>query len=262
MPARAASRWATQKRAFRRISTRWRPTSQSLNAFASSPLRQSDGSLTAAATAGRTLFAAKNCASCHGGTAFTNSAGGATTRGRRHHQRRQRQAPRRRAHGHRRPDASRRLGDGALPAPGSGRDARRRDPCARGHQRVRRRAAEPGRVRRADRQPGTRARSGARRAPGTGLLGQYFNNMTLTGSPVLERTEGVNFTVDRLARHRRQRKQVLGALDRLRRGHGHRHLPVPDPLQRRRPAVGQRQPVIDHWTQHATATTSAPTSRS
>jgi large repetitive protein len=29
---------------------------------------------------------------------------------------------------------------------------------------------------------------------GTGLLGRYFNNMTLAGGPVLERTETVNFT--------------------------------------------------------------------
>jgi len=45
----------------------------SLNAFAPSPNRNADGSLTAAAIAGRDLFAARNCASCHGGTAFTNS---------------------------------------------------------------------------------------------------------------------------------------------------------------------------------------------
>jgi len=45
----------------------------SLNAFASSPYRNADGSLTTAATAGRDVFIAKNCSSCHGGTAFTNS---------------------------------------------------------------------------------------------------------------------------------------------------------------------------------------------
>ncbi|HTE42579.1 MAG TPA: galactose oxidase-like domain-containing protein, partial [Steroidobacteraceae bacterium] len=45
----------------------------SLNTFASSPQRNTDGTLTAAATAGRTIFAARNCASCHGGTAFSNS---------------------------------------------------------------------------------------------------------------------------------------------------------------------------------------------
>jgi len=38
-----------------------------------SPYRNADGTLTAAAIAGRDVFIAKNCASCHGGTAFTNS---------------------------------------------------------------------------------------------------------------------------------------------------------------------------------------------
>jgi mono/diheme cytochrome c family protein len=46
---------------------------KSLNIFASSPLRNADGSLTAAAIAGRDVFLTKNCAACHGGTAFTNS---------------------------------------------------------------------------------------------------------------------------------------------------------------------------------------------
>ncbi len=45
----------------------------SLNTFAPSPYRNADGSLTAAGAAGRALFETKNCGSCHGGTAFTNS---------------------------------------------------------------------------------------------------------------------------------------------------------------------------------------------
>jgi len=45
----------------------------SLNSFALSPHRNADGSLTAAAVAGRQVFESMNCASCHGGTAFTNS---------------------------------------------------------------------------------------------------------------------------------------------------------------------------------------------
>ena len=45
----------------------------SLNSFASSPLRNADGSLSVAATAGRAVFTTKNCAACHGGIAFTNS---------------------------------------------------------------------------------------------------------------------------------------------------------------------------------------------
>jgi hypothetical protein len=39
-----------------------------------SPARNADGTLTAAALAGRTLFQAQNCASCHGGAALSNSA--------------------------------------------------------------------------------------------------------------------------------------------------------------------------------------------
>ncbi|RQR26686.1 DUF1929 domain-containing protein [Burkholderia sp. Bp9143] len=44
----------------------------SLNVFAPSPFRNQDGTLTSAALAGKTVFAA-NCASCHGGVNFTDS---------------------------------------------------------------------------------------------------------------------------------------------------------------------------------------------
>ncbi|MBI5716280.1 MAG: putative Ig domain-containing protein [Burkholderiales bacterium] len=46
----------------------------SLNAFDVSPQRTPAGAFTAAASAGRTVFINLNCASCHGGTAFSNSA--------------------------------------------------------------------------------------------------------------------------------------------------------------------------------------------
>jgi len=46
----------------------------SLTTFANSPNRNADGSLTAAAVAGRDVFRAANCAACHGGASFTNSA--------------------------------------------------------------------------------------------------------------------------------------------------------------------------------------------
>jgi cytochrome c553 len=46
----------------------------SLNTFAPSPLRNADGSLTAAALAGKNVFQAQNCASCHSGVPFTGSA--------------------------------------------------------------------------------------------------------------------------------------------------------------------------------------------
>lgn len=45
----------------------------SLNAFAPSPNRNADGSLTAAALAGKTVFKNFNCARCHGGDSFTSS---------------------------------------------------------------------------------------------------------------------------------------------------------------------------------------------
>ena len=46
----------------------------SLNTFAASPMRNADASLTAAALAGKAVFAAANCASCHGAANFTGSA--------------------------------------------------------------------------------------------------------------------------------------------------------------------------------------------
>jgi len=45
----------------------------SLNSFDPSPLRPGATQLSAAATAGRALFTSQNCASCHGGAAFTKS---------------------------------------------------------------------------------------------------------------------------------------------------------------------------------------------
>jgi YVTN family beta-propeller protein len=48
----------------------------SLNTFEESPLRNANGTLTAAAVAGKTVFNSRKCASCHGGDGFTNSADG------------------------------------------------------------------------------------------------------------------------------------------------------------------------------------------
>jgi YVTN family beta-propeller protein len=49
---------------------------QSLNQSDRSPLRESDGSLSSTARAGEWVFRTLDCASCHGGTAFTRSAAG------------------------------------------------------------------------------------------------------------------------------------------------------------------------------------------
>ena len=46
----------------------------SLNSFAPSPARSATGALSAAASAGRTVFVNQQCAACHGGAAFTRSA--------------------------------------------------------------------------------------------------------------------------------------------------------------------------------------------
>jgi YVTN family beta-propeller protein len=48
----------------------------SLNTFEQSPLRNANGTLTAAAVAGKTVYTSRNCAGCHGGDGFTNSADG------------------------------------------------------------------------------------------------------------------------------------------------------------------------------------------
>ena len=45
-----------------------------LNSFAASPYRNADGTLTAAAQAGKTIFQNQNCAQCHSGVAFTDSS--------------------------------------------------------------------------------------------------------------------------------------------------------------------------------------------
>jgi YVTN family beta-propeller protein len=52
----------------------------SLDAFAPSPMRNADASLTTAAQAGKAVFANANCASCHGGAAFTISADASSMR--------------------------------------------------------------------------------------------------------------------------------------------------------------------------------------
>jgi YVTN family beta-propeller protein len=48
----------------------------SLNEYPDSPYRNTDGSMTASAVAGEAVFIAENCASCHRGNGFTDSAPG------------------------------------------------------------------------------------------------------------------------------------------------------------------------------------------
>lgn len=170
---------------------------KSLTTYPSSPLRSSTGALTAAATAGRDVFVAKNCGSCHGGTAFTKSASnnpedvGTLTA-----------------------DSGNRLG-----GPLAGIDVPTlRDVWATAPYLHRGQAATLGDAIRAhaglsvtdaeladlvayvgqiggqETSAPTGGTTGGTPNTGTGLLGRYYNNTTLAGSPVLERTEKVAFT--------------------------------------------------------------------
>ena len=166
----------------------------SLNAFAPSPLRNPDGSMTSAATAGRSVFTAKGCSSCHGGSAFTQSA-----------------ANNPQDVGTINADSGQRL-DGPL----LGIDVPTlRDVWATGPYLHRGSAATLGeaigahagvtvsgsdlanlvayvaQIGSQESAPGT---STGTPNSGTGLAATYFNNMTLTGAPALERVESVNFT--------------------------------------------------------------------
>ena len=169
---------------------------KSLNAFASSPLRNADGTLTAAATAGRAVFVAKDCGSCHGGSAFTKSSGNNPE-----------------DVGTINADSGNRLG-----GPLAGIDVPTlRDVWATAPYLHRGSAATLGDAIRAhagvtvtdpelanlvayvaqiggQEAPPTGGTPGGTPNTGTGLRGHYFNNMTLAGDPVLERTEKVNFT--------------------------------------------------------------------
>ena len=161
----------------------------SLNAFAPSPSRNTDGTLTAAGAAGRDIFIAQNCAACHGGTAFTNSASNNP-----------------RDIGTLTADSGKRLNG---PLTGIDiptlRDAWATAPylhlgsaatiadAIRGHAGVALNETELAQLAEYVAQIGNQEGS-APVPPGTGLTGAYFNNLTLTGAPVLTRTEAVNFS--------------------------------------------------------------------
>jgi cytochrome c peroxidase len=163
----------------------------SLNTFASSPQRNPDGTLSSAAIAGRTIFATKNCAACHGGTAFTNSGTNNPQN-----------------IGTIKPTSGNRLG-GALsgidiptlrdvwataPYLHDGSAATLAD-AIRAHNNVTVSDVDLPNLVAYVAQIGGQETSAPTNAlnSGTGLQGQYFNNMTLTGTAVLQRTEAVNF---------------------------------------------------------------------
>lgn len=164
----------------------------SLDAFSPSPLRNADGSLTAAATLGKAIFQAKGCASCHSGSSFTMSGSNNTQ-----------------DIGTIDADSGERLG-----GPLTGIDVPTlRDVWATAPYLHRGQAATIGDAIRAHQgvslsdtdlanlaafvaEIGSQEGTSTSTTPktGTGLAASYFNNITLSGSPVLERVERVAFT--------------------------------------------------------------------
>jgi large repetitive protein len=159
----------------------------SLSAFEPSPRRNADGTLTADAVAGRSVFAAQ-CASCHAGSAFTNSTLGGL-----------------RNVGTIKASSGMRLGaaltgidtptlrDAWQTAPylHDGSAATLADAIA-AHTNVTLSATQRAQVAAFVAQIGSEEPAVASTASG-GLVGNYFNNLTLTGTAALTRTEAVNF---------------------------------------------------------------------
>jgi mono/diheme cytochrome c family protein len=164
----------------------------SLTTFSQSPYRNADGSLTAMAVQGRSVFQSAGCGTCHAGTSFT--ASGAAT-----------------------------LNDvGTIKQPGSGqrlgapltgidpptlRDVWATAPylhdgsaatladAVRAHTNVTLSAADVNSVSAYLREIGSEEASAPVPPPvtGSGLTGRYFSNRTLSGTPVLTRIEAVDF---------------------------------------------------------------------
>ncbi len=161
----------------------------SLSSFDLSPYRNADGSLTATAASGRTVFAAQ-CATCHGGNDFTDSASGAL-----------------RNIGTVKPASGNRLGAAltGIDTP-TLRDAWASAPylhdssaatiedAVRAHNTFSLSSADVTSVSEFVRQIG---REEAAVAPpsttGSGLRGEYFGNVSLSGTPSLTRIQAVDF---------------------------------------------------------------------
>ncbi len=163
----------------------------SLNSFAPTPWRNADGSMSGAASAGRTVFA-NRCASCHGGNDYTDSAAGTL-----------------RNIGTIKPSSGTRLGatlsgidtptlrDAWATAPylhdGSAATV---EAAVTAHSGLTLTATELADVAAFVRQIGREEAAVTPAAPGgtgTGLRGEYFANLTLTGAAAQVRTEAVNF---------------------------------------------------------------------
>jgi YVTN family beta-propeller protein len=166
----------------------------SLNAFAPSPGRTSAGALSAAGTAGRTVFVNQQCASCHSGANYTRSVAGGDSLA---------------DVGTVKPSSGKRL-NGTL----SGidvptlRDVAHTAPYLHDGSAATLEAAITAHVglptlAAADltnlaqylREIGNEETSAPGPATsGAGLLGTYYNGVTLSGTPLLTRIEGVNFS--------------------------------------------------------------------
>jgi YVTN family beta-propeller protein len=160
----------------------------SLATFDLAPGRTAGGALTSAASAGRTVFA-NQCASCHGGADFTDSAAGVL-----------------RNIGTLKPSSGKRLGatltgidtptlrDAWATAPylHDGSAATIED-AVRAHNTFTLGATDLANVSEFVRQIGSEEAAVAPPAPTAGLKGDYFANVNLSGAPVLTRYEAVNF---------------------------------------------------------------------
>ena len=159
----------------------------SLSAFEPSPRRNADGTLTTEAVAGRGVFAAQ-CVTCHAGSAFTDSALGSL-----------RNISTIKASNGTQLNAT--LTNIDTPTL---RDAWQTGPylhdgsaatladAITAHNNVTLNATQLAQVAAFVAQIGSEEPAVASTANG-GLLGSYFNNLTLTGTPALVRTEAVNF---------------------------------------------------------------------
>jgi hypothetical protein len=159
----------------------------SLSSFEPSPRRLANGQLSTAAIAGKEVFKASRCGSCHGGTAFTLS----DTLGLQDV-------------GTIRPTSGQRLGGPLLGLDiptlrdvwGSGPylhdgSAATLDEAVLAHDGVNLNATDLTRVVSYLREIGSEE-AGAPPS-GTGLAGSYFNNKKFIGAPVLQRTEAIDF---------------------------------------------------------------------
>jgi YVTN family beta-propeller protein len=162
----------------------------SLNAFDVSPARPSSGALSALASEGRTVFTDLNCASCHGGTAFTNSGTNNPSN-----------------IGTIKPSSGQRLGGpltgidvptlrdvwASAPYLHDGSAATLAD-AVRAHNNVTVNDADLNRLVAYLREIGSEEPSApSPQVNGGGLVGRYYGGMALAGNPLLTRTEAVDF---------------------------------------------------------------------